>query len=447
VSFIALAIAVVAGLFNNPYAGLVVSVVVPALLVFGLLLIPLGMWLEHRKLRRNPNAGGWPVLDFGRPRVRRVSLFLLAVADVNLVIVLVAGYGSLHWMESPSFCGEVCHTPMRPQFEAWSAGPHARTACVQCHVGEGPRAFVRAKLAGVRQLAHVITGSYARPIPAGAELPDGVQAQLCASCHVAGRTDNDAVRTIREYNEDEANTETTTVLQMNIVGGSVPRRAIHWHADPSVRVEYVSTDKTNETIPYVKVTDAQGRVTEFVVSGTTEEAIRTGRRRTMDCIDCHNNVGHPIEASAERAVDDAIASAQVSRTLPFVRREGVRLLKASYSSAEEADAGIDRELRGFYQSRGGPVDEQAVAQTVSALQRLYRRSVFPEMKVSWGSYPSNRGHLTATGCFRCHDDSHVTKDGKTISADCEYCHTQQSAPAVSETSASLRKPDTPAPGS
>jgi hypothetical protein len=29
------------------------------------------------------------------------------------------------------------------------------------------------------------------------------------------------------------------------------------------------------------------------------------------------------------------------------------------------------------------------------------------------------------GCFRCHDDSHVSKDGKTIGQDCETCHTFQ----------------------
>jgi hypothetical protein len=27
------------------------------------------------------------------------------------------------------------------------------------------------------------------------------------------------------------------------------------------------------------------------------------------------------------------------------------------------------------------------------------------------------------GCFRCHDDKHVSKDGKKISKDCQICHT------------------------
>ena len=50
------------------------------------------------------------------------------------------------------------------------------------------------------------------------------------------------------------------------------------------------------------------------------------------------------------------------------------------------------------------------------------------MKVTWGVYPDNVGHMTSAGCFRCHDGGHTAKDGTTISADCEYCHKQIEAP-------------------
>src|SRR4029453_12044071 len=101
----------------------------------------------------------------------------------------------------------------------------------------------------------------------------------------------------------------------------------------------------------------------------------------------------------------AIAAAQVSRDLPFARREGVRLLKGSYPSQDAAGQAIDQGLRSFYQSRGGSPAEQAVERTVAALQDLYRRNVFPTMNVTWGTYPENRGHTTSTGCFRCRHDS------------------------------------------
>jgi hypothetical protein len=145
-------------------------------------------------------------------------------------------------------------------------------------------------------------------------------------------------------------------------------------------------------------------------------------------MDCHNVVGHPIYPTPERGVDDAIALGRISRQLPYVRREGVRLVKASYPSEEAGVSEIDRGLRSFYQSQGGSIDQQAVSRSVSALQDLYRHNVFPTMKVTWGTYPNNKGHMTSTGCFRCHDGSHMAKDGTSINADCEYCHKQIEKP-------------------
>ena len=129
VVFIALLIAMLVGMLSNPYAGLVVFVAIPAVFVVGLLLIPLGMRLQKRKLARDPNAAAddWPVFDFRRARVRRTALLITALTAVNIVIILLAGYGSLHWMESPAFCGQACHTPMQPQFTALAGcGARAR---------------------------------------------------------------------------------------------------------------------------------------------------------------------------------------------------------------------------------------------------------------------------------------------------------------------------------
>jgi len=72
VAFVALAIAVLAGLFENPYAGLVVFIALPTLFVIGLLLIPAGMWLQSRKLERDPGAAlGRSRAAVGRRRLRR----------------------------------------------------------------------------------------------------------------------------------------------------------------------------------------------------------------------------------------------------------------------------------------------------------------------------------------------------------------------------------------
>jgi hypothetical protein len=263
------------------------------------------------------------------------------------------------------------------------------------------------------------------------------------SCHQPERLPGDRIRIVRDYADDEANTENVTTLHVSLgeptsggassggasSGGASSgepsvQRAIHWHANPAIRVEYVATDAKRETIPWIRVTDAQGRAKEYVAPNapanvaTSETA---GGRRTMDCIDCHNTVGHPMAATPERAVDGAIARGLIDRQLPFVRRESVRLVNAPYVSHDEAARAIDSGLRGFYKSRG-EIDGRALARSVAALQEVYRRNVFPEMKVTWGAYPNNLGHVTSTGCFRCHDGEHAALDGSVISADCESCH-------------------------
>ena len=430
VVFFVLLIAELWGLFDNPYAGLVVFILVPAIVVLGLLLIPLGMWLEHRRLSAHPGAEReWFVLDFRSAGMRRRALLVLALTAVNIAIVLLAGYGSLHYMESPAFCGQTCHTPMHPQFTAWQDAPHSRVTCVQCHVGEGAGAFVHYKLNGIRQLYHVVTGGYERPIP-GVVADFRPAQEVCGSCHWSGKNFGDAIRIKREYADDEANTETATILQLHVGGPGLPTpggRAIHWHADPRVQVEYVSTDADRQTIPYVKVTGADGQVREFTAEGATSADIAKGQRRTMDCIDCHNVVAHRVAPTPEQAVDRAIATGRIQRELPFVRREGVRLMKAGHTTAEEAERTIGDELRKFYASAGGGRDAE-VGAAVTSLQTIYRRNVFPVMKVTFGTYPDNLGHITSNGCFRCHDGSHTAKDGSTISADCEYCHRQIEAP-------------------
>lgn len=424
VLFLVLIAAALAGLFTNPYAGLLVFIALPAVLVAGLLLIPVGVWLDRRARRRDPAAIlDWPVVDLRRQRVRRITVLITALTFVNLGVVLLAGYGAIHWMESPSFCGQVCHTPMHPQFTAWSAGTHAKTPCVACHISEGAKGFIHAKLAGVRQLVHVTTGSIPRPIPPGAEMPAGKQAETCASCHKQGRLPGDRIRIFREYADDETNTETATPLQLRVGEKSTGERAIHWHANPAIRIEYVAADEKRETIPYVKVTDAQGRSKEYTAPNAAKSTNGgpQGERRTMDCIDCHNTVGHPMAATPEKAVDAAIAAGRIDRQLPFVRREGVKLLNASYASDEEASRGIDAGLRNFYKSNG-EIDARALARSVAGLQEAYRHNVFPAMKVAWGQYPSQIGHMTSTGCFRCHDGEHAAPDGSVINSDCEYCH-------------------------
>jgi nitrate/TMAO reductase-like tetraheme cytochrome c subunit len=430
VVFVALTIAVATGLFENPYAGIVVVIALPAMFGFGVLLTLVGMRRQRQKILRDPGSvEDWPVFDFRQQDVRRGFLLVAAITAVTLVIMLIGGYGTLHSMESPVFCGQACHTPMNPQYTAWQAAPHSNVKCTQCHVGENARAMLHYKLVGVRQLFHVVTNQIPRPIPGVADMRPALE--ICGNCHWADRGAADHVRIVRQYADDETNSETTTILQMHLGGPGQPTdsgRAIHWHADPRIKITYVTTDPLRQTIPFVKVTDAQGKVREFVTEGTTPAQLAQGQQRSMDCIDCHNVVAHRISPTAEQAVDEAIAAGKIDRTLPFVRREAVRLLKADYPVQDAGLRAIEEGLRAFYAPRAGAIDARKLDQAVASARAVYGRNVFPSMKVTFGVYPDNLGHTTSSGCFRCHDGSHTAKDGTTINADCEYCHKQIETP-------------------
>jgi nitrate/TMAO reductase-like tetraheme cytochrome c subunit len=424
-AFIVLVLALWSGLFPSPYSGLLVLVAVPAVFVLGLLLIPAGMWLERRARRLSGVERDWPIIDFRTPRTRQVSLAILALTAVNLIIVAIAAGGAVHVMETPTFCGQTCHTPMEPQFTAWQDAPHSNVKCTDCHVGEGARALVRSKMAGTRQLYHVLTAQVPKPIPGVADMRPALE--TCGNCHWAGRHIGESVRQKREYSDDEENSETITTLKL-MVGGPGQKtssgRAIHWHADPDVRIEFVSTDEERQTIPYVRLVAKDGTVKEFKAEGTTEAQVAAGYRRVMDCIDCHNTPAHRIAPTAEQAVDGAIAAGAVDRKLPFVRREAVRLVKADYPTKEQGLDAIEKGLRDFYAGKAA-VDKNDLAHAIGSVQNVYRRNVFPAMKVTFGVYPDNIGHITSNGCFRCHDDGHAASDGTSISGDCELCHTME----------------------
>ena len=425
VLFLALLLLEILGLVTNPYIGLVVFVAVPAVFVMGLLLIPLGTWRARRRRRTSAQAEPeWPVLDLADPHQRTVFGGILALTVVNLLIVSMAAYGGVHYMESAEFCGAVCHTTMEPQYSAYQAWPHARVACAACHVGPGAGALVESKLAGARQLFHVVTRRVPTPVPTPAQSLRPAR-DTCEQCHWPEKFHGDKTRIIREYASDEGNSESVTTLQLHVGGGSRALgvgTGIHWHMNLDNQIEYIATDASRETIPYVQFTDREGRVREYVVAGTTPAQLAVGTRRRMDCMDCHNRPAHTFHATPERAVDAALAQGRLPRELPFARREAVAAVSAESGDAAAALTAIAQRLEAFYKERGG-ADARLVQRAIAASQDAWSRNVFPAMKVTWGTYPNHLGHLDAPGCFRCHDDEHVAADGAVIRQDCELCHT------------------------
>jgi hypothetical protein len=417
------------GLHTNPYLGIVFFLILPTIFIAGLALVPIGAWLERRRQRqgRAPSRPHWPRLDLNDPVQRRGAFIFFVLTFTNLVIVSLASYRGIEYMDSVQFCGQVCHGVMKPEFTAYQDGPHSRVACVQCHIGPGASWFAKSKVSGMRQVLAVSFHTYSRPIPSPVQNLRPAR-EVCEQCHWPEKFHGDVIRRVYEYGEDEKNTESVTTLDVHVGGGSERlgiAQGIHWHMNVANEVEYIATDEKRQVIPWVRVKDRFGNVREYTAEGVTPDQLAKGERRRMDCMDCHNRPSHPMAATPERAVNQMMARGDIPKTLPFVRREAVKALKASYPSQDAAAEGISRALRDFYRTEQSAVymsRRQDVEKAVQATESVYSRNVFPEMNVRFGTYPNNIGHMDFPGCFRCHDDNHKSKEGKAIGQDCESCH-------------------------
>jgi formate-dependent nitrite reductase cytochrome c552 subunit len=195
---------------------------------------------------------------------------------------------------------------------------------------------------------------------------------------------------------------------------------IHWHVDPDVAIRYRS-DETREEIYEVEFTNTDGSVTQYADRKAPEEG---GVWRTMDCVDCHNRPSH-IYAPANSEVDRAINEGLIDRSLPFVKREGLRIIDTEYESHEQARAVIADELQQFYAENYPELaaeKEDGISAAAEALGDVYSVNVFPSMNVWWDTYPNHIGHKQSPGCFRCHTRQMRTADRKQISGDCDNCH-------------------------
>ena len=420
------------GTIDSAYLGIVTFMILPGFFIVGLLTIPIGAWLNRRRIRKYgapaAETGQLPVLDFNNPKVRSVAETVAVLTVVNLLIMGVVSYKGVVYTESVEFCGKVCHTVMEPEFTAYSDSPHSRVACVECHIGPGADWFARSKLSGLRQVVAVTLNTYSRPIPTPVkELRPSTE--TCEECHWPARFTGDRIRVIPKYQEDEVNTLVHTVLLMHIGGGHGAGHGIHsWHIDPSRTTKYLAKDEQRQDIAVVRVKNPDGTETEFRQTGLemTDEEIEKGEWRTMDCIDCHNRPTH-IYYSPAKALDRKMADGAIDVTLPYIKRTAVEALTAATGEAGKAAdlEQIAAHVRDFYTKDYPDLaaeKKDAIEAAIGELQSIYQRNVFPEMKVSWGSYPNNLGHEEFPGCFRCHGGDHESKEGTPISNDCELCH-------------------------
>jgi nitrate/TMAO reductase-like tetraheme cytochrome c subunit len=407
---------------DNPYLGIIFFLLLPALFIGGLILIPVGLFLRRRKLRQAGQIPAeFPKVDLN-DRIFRHGLDIVLVATIlNLLVVSVASYRGASYMDSPQFCGQSCHV-MHPEFTAYKIAAHSHVACVECHIGSGAEAYFSAKVNGTKQILEVTFDRYPTPIPSPVESLRPAR-YTCEGCHTPARFVGERLLVKSSFADDAQNSETQTVLVLHLGGLDGLSHLTGIHGVHLGHIEYVATDFSRTTIPWVERQNGDGSETVFTTL-PAGSGVPAGERRVMDCIDCHNRAAHPF-VTAEEALNQAMSDGPVSPELPWIHKEGLVLLQASYASQDEARVKIPQQLEAFYRSEHPEVlatKANLVKRAAEGLVTLYSQNVFPFMKLTWGTHPNHIGHMSYPGCFRCHDGNHTAKDGTTIPQDCSTCH-------------------------
>ncbi len=354
---------------------------------------------------------------------RWLMILPYAILGVLTLMLLVGGAYGWDYTNSPGFCGTTCHT-MPPEYAAYEVSPHARIACVECHIGRefiGNQIFRKAG-----DLRHVIAttfNTFEYPIMAGKMRP---ARETCEKCHTPEKFSDDSLRVINHYNDDRDNTPYSIYLVLKTGGGAKREglgRGIHWHIVN--KVLFYTTDPADQNIPYIRVYNDDGTTEEYVdiESGFDPSQITESDLKEMDCITCHNRITHRIFTPQE-SMDQTLARGAIDPAIPNIFAKGVEVLNAAYTTQEEALTAITN-LGDFYENNYPEfyaTNEESIKTAISVIQQIYTQSVFIDQKVDWNTHPNNIGHVNSPGCFRCHDGKHLNADQEAIRLECNLCH-------------------------
>jgi len=416
---------------TNPYFGIFLYMVMPVFLIGGLVLIPIGMFWQWRRFKKygQIEPALWPKMDLNDPGQRNAVFLFTLVSVLFLGATAIGSYQAFHFSESVTFCGKVCHAVMKPEHTAYLNSPHARVACVECHVGPGADWYAKSKLSGAYQVYAVLANVYPRPIPTPIKNLRPAR-ETCEQCHWPDKFFGSRQKIFDHYMYNEENTHWPIEMLIK-VGGTDVRTGeatdIHWHVNPDVNVEYIHRDEKRLDIPWVRVINVKtGDTTiyENTSEPLAEAEIDSLPIRIMDCVDCHNRPSH-IYHSPDYSVDQAMAAGQVDPNLPSIKSVAVEAMSAEYETEPQALAAIDQAVNEYYKGSHADVYDSvksSIMTSIAAIQGEFSRNIFPEMKVKWSEYPNNIGHFDWPGCMRCHAGNHASEQGQVITHDCNACH-------------------------
>ena len=417
---------------EDTYLGLFIYIILPGFLLLGLIMVPVGMIITSRRMKKSKDEGKklFPVINLNEKSHRNAFVIFTVVTIIILFLSTYGSFEAFHITESVEFCGTLCHKVMEPEYTAYQNSPHANVTCVECHVGSGASWYVKSKLSGLHQVYAVLTKTYSAPIET--PLHDLRPArETCERCHWPQKFYSRTLKTNKYFLADSLNSEWDIMLQMKI-GPEYKdlgfKEGIHWHINPMVNIEYISENDKRENITYVKYTDkATGKVTVYrnPDNPVEDSVINASQSRTMDCIDCHNRPSHNYK-SPPVYFDKALLTGAVSKDIPFIKKVSMDILRQSFRDKDTALITIKDQITGYYKTFGSNLYEQrteSINNSISAIQTAFSQNTFPAMKVTYDNYPEHIGHLETEGCFRCHNDAFKSESGRTITKDCNLCHT------------------------
>lgn len=313
---------------------------------------------------------------------------------------------------------------MPPEYTSYQVSPHARIACVDCHIGKGfITTRVTRKAGDLRHVFATMFNTYEFPIRADALRP---ARETCEKCHFPEKFSDDSLRVIRQYNNDVNNTPEDIYLTLKTGGGSKRfglGKGIHWHIENPVY--YYAEDPEEQSIPYVVVENEDGTQTEYldIESNVAVDSIDPSELKEMDCITCHNRITHLVPPP-EDLVDQMIARGQIPYDIPEIRRLAVHAYSQIYDTTEEGISGI-RAIEDFYKTYYPDIyasNQDRIQESLQVLEEAYSNNVYPEQHSDWSTHPNNIGHTNSPGCFRCHDGKHLDMQGNAIRLECNLCH-------------------------
>ncbi len=410
----------------NPYYGALGFLGLPMLISLGAAIIGIGKFIF-----RNRDERPFWIEQFNIKNEKKALTVFLGTTGGFVFLLGLGGMQSSKFMNSARFCGQTCHSVMEPEAVAHANSAHSGINCVNCHVGEGAKGLLVSKIRGSWQIISLMTNHYQRPIPTPVEtLPSSED--TCQNCHNTANSHPSRMKLYPSFKDDRENSRLVSAVIMNIGSSKEGEaRGIHAHSSASLKVRYYATDAKRSRISWVEAKTGSGTRT-WTLDGESPPDIQvvkktskgrpvyilngSGEVREMDCVDCHNRVGHNFK-NAEEVADGLIAAGKIDRSAPYAKRTALRALHVAADGHKETFAEkMNTELAASLPPSG---ERELMAAMLAAEAKKY---LYPHMNIRWGAYENMGRHARDQGCFRCHNQRMKDGEGNHINQDCDYCH-------------------------